>query len=273
MRENYVTNSKAMFRGFKVESLSIPGENFQKGLELFEANKIDIQRRLKNSIFSTSVMDGSAIQSNWFPQIDAHIFISHSHDDKDMAIALSGWLWRNFHIKSFVDSMIWGYANELLKQIDDSYCLNEDKTAYDYNIRNYSTGHVHMMLSTAWVTMIDKTECIFFLDTKHSVSVQPVENIKKTKSAWIYFEIATMQLVQKKQPIRQLLESQKTFSEKELIKKSLEVTYTLDLDHLSELKSSILNKWAERKYSLPEDALDALYALCPAKKINNSLHG
>jgi hypothetical protein len=262
-----------MFRGFKIESLSIPDGNYQEGLELFEASKVDIQRNLKNSIFSTSSLDGSAIQSNWFPQIDAHVFISHSHDDKDMAIALSGWLWRNFQIKAFVDSMIWSYANELLKQIDDSYCLNEGKTAYDYHTRNFSTAHVHMMLSTALAMMIDKTECIFFLATDNSVSVQPVENIKNTKSAWIYFEIATTQLVQKKQPIRQLLESTKTFSEKELIKKSLEVTYTLDLDHLSKLEVSILNTWVKRKYSSPEDALDTLYALCPAKKVSNSLHG
>jgi hypothetical protein len=167
--------------------------------------------------------------------------------------------------------MLWGYANDLLKEIDDAHCRNSDNTAYDYNTRNFSTSHVHMMLSTALTMMIDKTECIFFLGTKNAV--QPVDNIKQTKSAWIYMEVAAMQVIQKKPPVRQLLESTRTFSERDRLKKSLEVTYTLDLNHLSDLKEEMLRVWSRRKYSSSDDALDTLYALCPAKEVINSLHG
>ena len=57
-----------------------------------------------------------------------------------MVIALNGWLYESFGIKSFIDSSVWGYANDLLKLIDDAYCLNLEGTnkSYNYEKRNYS---------------------------------------------------------------------------------------------------------------------------------------
>ena len=64
-----------------------------------------------------------------------------------------------------------GYCDDLLRQIDNEHCKKEDGKTYDYNLRNYTTSHVHMMLSTALTEMIDKTECIMFYNTPNSVSL------------------------------------------------------------------------------------------------------
>src|SRR5574344_1933956 len=111
-------------------------------------------------------LDGSKMQENWFPKIKADIFISHSHNDEDLALA--GWLKETFGVTAFIESCVWGYVNKLLKKIDDVYCFNGNHS-YSYEKRNYSTSHVHMMLSVALTQMIDNTECLFFLNTPNSL--------------------------------------------------------------------------------------------------------
>jgi hypothetical protein len=140
-----------MYRGFKIGTLNFPAKSYLIGQRLFNKQKAYVEKSLKSFIYGNNILDGSKIQASWFPQIDTNIFISHSHDDTDRAIAFAGWLWDNFKLTCFIDSLIWGYANDLLKEIDNDYCLNEDGTFYNYEKRNYSTSHVHMMLSTALV--------------------------------------------------------------------------------------------------------------------------
>ena len=53
-----------------------------------------------------------------------------------------------------------------------------------------------MMLSTALTMMIDKVECVLFLNTPKSIDTTEV--IDKTKSPWIYLEMAMMKLVRKR---------------------------------------------------------------------------
>ncbi len=93
-------------------------------------------------MLSDNSLDGTSIQNTLFPQIEADVFISHSHGDREMAMMLAGWLDANFHIQSFIDSCVLGYANDLLKIIDDKYCKNEYGLTYNNKSRSYSTSHV-----------------------------------------------------------------------------------------------------------------------------------
>ena len=68
-------------------------------------------------------IDGTKMQENWFPKVDADIFISHSHKDENLAKGLAGWLYKEFGLEAFIDSCVWGYANDLLLEIDKKYCL------------------------------------------------------------------------------------------------------------------------------------------------------
>ncbi len=261
-----------MYRGFQIEAINFQDSSFEEtGKRLFNEQQNNVKTALKNFIYKTNVLDGSKIQANWFPQSDADIFISHSHRDRTMALSLAGWLWDEFGLTSFIDSLVWGYANDLLKEIDNLYCLNDDGRYYNYNKRNYSTSHVHMMLSTALSMMIDKTECIFFLNTPNSIC--PADEIKRTNSAWIYFEIAITKLIEKRLPSRLLVEGSKLFSERAILKKSMEIMYKLDLNHLNDLTTETLNKWEKFTYKSTEYALDKLYELSPPLEISDSLHG
>lgn len=65
-----------------------------------------------------------------------------------------------------------GVCRQFIKKIDDKYCVSYiNKENYDYKKRNYSTSHVHTMLTVALSKMIDKTECIFFINTPESLNI------------------------------------------------------------------------------------------------------
>lgn len=175
--------------------------------DFLEYNTKDITGFLdkNNNIMETFLnefigVDGSIaatkLKNAWFPDIKADIFLSHSHADEAIAKGLAGFLYQEFGLKTFIDSCVWGFCDDLLKEIDDKYCKNDNEETYSYEKRNYSTSHVHMMLSIALSEMMDKTECIFFLNTPNALTSK--ESIQKTKSPWIYNEIAMSNIIRRK---------------------------------------------------------------------------
>lgn len=249
-----------MFRGFNLHLDWFSQEYYNKGIELYNENKKQIKTSIDSFIIDDGSLDGSSMQSNWFPQIEADIFISHSRKDEKRAIALAGWLNEEFGLNTFIDSCIWGYANELLRTIDNSYCLQTDGY-YNYHKRNNSTSHVYMMLSTALLMMMDNTECVFFLNTPSSISVNEV--IDKTESPWIYSELAITQFIRQNVPERlKLNELTEAFSGADgKFEKGgrLNIKYEVDLTHLIAINESSLNKWEEMYVG--GYALDKLYEL------------
>ena len=268
-----------MYRGFKIEKLNsnfffqnrnttVSSRNFiqnydiktsrfyQKGKEELNTYKVNVETNLGNFIIGyEGELDGSAIQEKWFSQVNCDVFISHSHQDEDLAIAFAGWLKENFNISSFIDSCIWGYADNLLKIIDDRHCKNYVSNTYNYHKRNLSTSHVHSMLSMALMQMIDNTECLFFLNTPNSISLKDIET--RTFSPWIYLEIGMSRMIRERQ-IRQVVLSEAN----EL------ASYKLDLSHLRELCVSDLNDW---KINSQGDALNYLYTHYPPNKVRPRL--
>lgn len=238
-----------MYRGYQ---LAFSVENFcsqkdfelckKRGEDLMSSKKYEAQKVLRAFVLSDGeTIDGSKLQENWFPQVDVDVFISHSYKDEKLAISLAGWLWHTFGITSFIDSYLWGYSNDLLKEIDKEHCRQKGKNTYSYEKRNYSTSHVHMMLSVALTQMIDNAECLFFLNTPNSIT--PDSIINTTESPWIYFEIVTSQLIRKKELTRYriaLNEGQRTFSKGG---KMPRFQYELPTDHLTNINAHDLEKW------------------------------
>ena len=234
-----------MYRGFNLllednyfEQYDV--ERLQEiGSESISHQKAKIIEKISSFADEDGFLDGSKMQENWFPRIKADIFISHSHKDEAFAIALAGWLQETFGLTAFIDSCVWGYANELLKQIDDVYCLNGNHS-YSYEKRNYSTSHVHMMLSVALTQMIDNTECLFFLNTPNSITPNTI--INQTESPWIYSEIATTHLIRRRHfseyRLKRMVES---FSKGAKIPPPIK--YVLPVDHLTDIDNRVLGYW------------------------------
>ncbi len=143
------------------------------------------------------VISGKKLKDYFFPtgkDGDYDVFISYSHDDGIEAQKLAYYLQKYCSLKVFLDCFIWDSADELLKKIDEDYCKTADRKYYQYKSRNYSTSHVHALLSMAILDIINKTECCIFLDSDNSVNLHCLENPKQaeTLSPWIFEEISFM---------------------------------------------------------------------------------
>lgn len=215
-----------------------------------------ISRYLKNG-----AIDARKLQEAWFQSVNSDVFISHSHADEEVAIALAEVLEVKLGLRCFVDSCVWGNAEALLKEIDNEYCRRPSGDVYDYDRRNQSTSHVHMMLQGALAKMIDRTECIIFLNTPRSmVTDDELRNESLTGSPWIYSEVLTTRLIEKQRPKRPL----KTYlresleSEKMAMDSMPPFYHDLDLSHLEKLSMTDFSKWLSTN-TRGEAALDALY--------------
>lgn len=236
------------------------------GNNLFKEQKNIIQTDLKQFKNMSGQLSGNQIINEWFPEIKADIFLSHSHQDEDLVICFAGWLYQEFGLTSFIDSTVWGYANDLLRMIDDEYCYSHETKTYKYSKRNYSTSHVHMMLSTSLMNMIDKCECIIFVNTPQSFI--PVNDMRCgiTLSPWIFNEIFMTKMLRIQTPYRVQVAMDgisKLSTESRSISESfLPMNHELDMNHLAELDIFQLKEWQKRSTpSQKERNLDILYGI------------
>ncbi len=250
--------SKFNLKGFtKDNGIFDEYDYLTRGEELYNINKRKIENDLADFTKNDGTIDGTSLQNAWFPhnQIKFDVFLSHSHADKELAIQVSGWLNVQFGINTFIDSCLWGYANNLLKEIDEEHCKKITTGNYDYEKRNYSTSHVHMMLSIALSKVIDNTECVMFLNTPNSVSWIKEFDVT-TISPWIYHELAMTTMI-KRTPLEQYREA--LF---ENVEKKMKITYDVTeyLKELIDLDINDLNNWCFKyKSSKICHPLDVLY--------------
>ena len=265
-----------MYRGFnlQLEINQDPNNRYLEiGKEIFANQSNLIKRNFENYYINKDTLSAKLIMEDWFSLIDCHIFLSHSHKDFNSALTVAGVLKEKLNIDTFIDSTIWGNSNDLLKIIDDKYCYNENSGSYIYESRNYSTTHIHLMLMNALVNMINKTECLFFLNTPQSTSIKD-EISNSTNSPWIYTELNTAKTINKITPER-LLRYTKMYSDtltkaenlNESENKKFEISYDIELSHLKTIDADFFEQWLDQNYMLnAENALNDLYKKIP---INN----
>jgi len=236
---------------------------YNYGIETFKDQKASVESTLSKYVLDDEIIDAARLEEDWFPSIDADVFISHSHKDQKLAIGFAGWLHELFGITSFIDSCVWGYADDLLRIIDDNFCVLKKKAdgsteTYNYKKRNQSTAHVHMILNTALQKMIDKTECLVFLNTPNSMQIDDVVDGSATASPWIYTELTFSRMCRKKK----LSEYRPHFAHDALHEfAQLNVKYDVSLSHLVNLNDrDLLQIWMNSRQKRPHEALDDLYA-------------
>ena len=231
-----------------------------------------------NMYIRKGTINGSELQNDIFPIIDADVFISHSHNDKDLANALAGWIHSEFGLKVFIDSNVWGYSQELLEDINSKYS-NKRKDSnscflYDHDACNYASQHVNIMLSVALHKMIDTVECVILLNTDNSMTIFDDTNkkINSTYSPWIYSEIVCTQIVRKK-PLLYYRDYEELSHADENTKfefatSKLQISYNISLQHLTNLSEDNLNKW-KRTF---EDDLCGIYEKYPLDALYSFMH-
>ena len=214
------------------------------------------------------ILNGQKIMDDWFGQVKADVFISHSHRDDEDVHGLSGWLYQNFGLVSFIDADAWGYCDDLIKDIDQVYSIKNGKL--DYSSIRESAAHVHVMLMSALTKMINQTECLIFLDSDQSISAR--DTIYKTRSPWIYNELLISSMIRPQSINRKsfcikdsrILLEQRTFSATEM-----SIDYPAVFQHMKDLSGIELRNWFKcyNQYrgttatSYHEFPLDVLYWL------------
>jgi hypothetical protein len=258
-----------MYRGFKVE-VNTPRKQFAElhalGLKSHQLNENAIRVPLSQFLKQNNSLDGTYIQNSWFPEVNADVFLSHSHNKLDTALIIAGWLYKHFGLTSFIDSAVWGHCDDLLREIDNNYCLMPNNL-YNYPLRNQSTAHVHMMLSTALTMMIDKTECLFFLNAPGTLA--HFDGTEQTFSPWIYSEIVATQVLRQRLPIREPVLESRGFTGEAIghLEKSIKISYDLDFTHLNTISGKDLDKWKDKSKGTNGHPLDILYSMLPPKKV------
>lgn len=183
-------------------------------------------------------IDGKQLRDFVFPIDEFDVFISHSHNDKEIAHRFATWFEEKYELRVFLDSFIWQSADGLLRAIDDKYCRYGDGK-YDYKRRNYSTAHVHTMLSMSIFEIIKKSKVGIFIDSPHSIQLSNLKNTNKVKtlSPWIYQEIMFM-----RQFAEEGAETRMFSSQDSKLNENFEITHPVDLSDFTPLTAEMLLK-------------------------------
>lgn len=227
-----------MIRGFNI---SFYKELYKTDPDAIEAFRKLEKRKVENLsayLLDTATIDAKTVIEKVFPSQKVDIFLSHSHDDRDAATQLAIYLKEKCDLNVFVDSCVWGSADELLQKIDDLHCRDNSSENYRYIDRNRSTAHVHMILATALQQMIDRADTLFFLNTDKSLSTKhSIKDDEKTLSPWIHMELMFSSLVRRK--------PQPSFEDAAVMDgiKRYDVAHEAPLKHLTSLTHGELVTW------------------------------
>ena len=265
-----------MFSGFNLNMDEITmteffGKHFDEYREIGENHlyhEISCFNTKLNDLIKLDFINGRVLEEYCFPDIDADIFISHSHKDCDLTNALAGWIHKNFGLNVFVDSNVWKCSSKLLDEINSHYSnrrpFNVDEYLYDYKPCCKASEHVNTMLTLALHKMIDKVECVILLNTDNSIQVFEEKCFHATYPPWIYSEIMCSQIVRKKpllcyreyndDELRHCYES----TEIEHYPANLVISYIMSLKHLVSIDLGDFITWL---YNYRHNLNDRYYPL------------
>jgi hypothetical protein len=255
----------------ELEKISEDSMCLNMDLWIFESNeqKRDCEINYTNIIkefCNNQFLDAEKVIEKVFGSGDYDVFLSYSHDDENLVMALAGMLEMEFGLNVFVDSFHWGSADKLLKAIDDVSC-SKGYGHYDYKARNLTTSHVHAMLTSGIINVMDRSEIVIFVNTEKSVPYikKDLPNTKEyTLSPWIYEELQFTKLLRRKSKII------KAFAHADakqyiLEGKHMDIGYPLPNDELLQINSDDISRWLSKYNSddflVDKNAINSLYNL------------
>lgn len=220
--------------------------------------------RLQTYVLESETIESSSIATNIFEINQYDVFLSHSYKDVEIARRLAIYLKDNFGLNVFVDSNVWGSYEDILRAVDKKYCLDRDLNTYRYHDRNRSTAHMHMILMTSLMKMIDQCETFFFLHSDQSINHfdstdHEMTSSQKTYSPWIHSELQFSSLVQRNPPQRWGNISLESLSMDEHYR-PIPILHEAPTSHLADITDEHFRLWlASRHVTSRAHALDQLY--------------
>lgn len=150
-------------------------------------------------------------------------------------------------------------------EVNNQYAKIRDGL-YEYNKCNLDASVIYLMLSNAIHDVINETECLFFINTPHSINGE--ENIDKrtTESPWIYDELKTTSIIKTKIPDRIQAMVDCYNNSQNIMVDSAEPIWirnvNKELNSLTELSNNILLRWKNNyERDRTNDALVEFYCI------------
>ena len=265
-----------MYRAFNV-TLDPNGYLGYVNTQQYENDKSISLQKLQKIINSRDIIQAWEIKKLLLPSKRYDIFISHSHKDLELAKGFANYLYLFFNVTCFIDSLYWGNIDELqngLNELHLTYDGVTKKSYYDYEKTLQVAKHANMILASALTEMIDRCECVFFLNTDNSV-ISGAEAINKneTYSPWIYHEVFTTSIIHRKGTGRRAALEEHQIRDN-AIKPLPQFIYNLDLTGMTNLNDDDILNWGiivnnNNTYPLVSNnthPLDILYKLKPEQK-------
>lgn len=148
-----------------------------------------VRHVLEDYALEDGSLDASAIELDWFPEVDSKAFLSHSHADERQVKQFAAYLYDKYGITSFIDSTVWGYADDLINLLNSKYCDGITDESELIKIRNYTSSFAYILLQSALAKMIDHCECFIFVNTPNSIKLPLDLEYPSTRSIWLYNEL------------------------------------------------------------------------------------
>ena len=232
-----------------------------EGKKLLDEKKDSYFRGLDECFLRDYTINADEIAQRMFPIVEADIFLSHSHKDKGFVEAFAAWLYVEFEIKCFVDSVFWESSEELIKNIVKRYCEENGKKRCSPKQINQVRTHVNLILNGALMKMIDETECFMFINTPNALQTRDFlfqESI--TTSPWIYSELLISKLIRVRQLDKHTTRKKESGQKEKNESIGLVFNHNASINHLVNVDYSEWELWEkECKGKKSTEALDALY--------------
>lgn len=231
---------------YKCFNLSLDLNMFKSDLDYktFKENfMIPFIEVLNKAIDENGIISADDFIDSWFHTDNYDVFLSYSHDDEKLALSFASFLKTEFNLNVFIDKLFWGSADKLIYELDNKFCKKSNGTYY-YKKRNFTTTHVHAMLSTAIARTIYNSEIIIFINSEKSTyNLKNEIGKNRTLSPWIYEEIFFTSIISKREWYNHrnnLLNENKANIQFE---KPMEMSYSLPDEHLIQLDCNDLKEW------------------------------
>lgn len=184
---------------------------------------------------------GDGILEDFFPDVDVDVFISHSHDDLDLAKAVAGYIQSKSRSLCFIDSCVWGNIDILLKNLNEKFC-QKSINLYDYDTSNHVTKHALIMLTTALSRIMFKASIFIFLNTRKSIVKREDDGRYYIKSPWLYHELSFSRIMHDQQMLipENFSENQKRAN---VWLNRVDIMYRAPVEHLTEISVADLKRW------------------------------